>query len=158
MGVMIGTFDAQMVERDYSVIQAVPKSFQQIWDVLTLTQASISRWVSGGPDPGLSGPVGIARITGQVAERVDEVGISPLLQLTAIISISLGVVNLLPIPALDGGRLMFVVIEFLRGGKPISPRKEGMAHLIGFVVLIGLIVVISYFDVVRLISGDSVIP
>ena len=158
MGVMIGTFDARMVQRDFSVVQAVPKSLQQIWDVLTLTQASITRWASGGPDPGLSGPVGIARITGQVAERVDEVGISPLLQLTAIISISLGIVNLLPIPALDGGRLMFVVIEFLRGGKPISPRKEGMAHLIGFVVLIGLIVIISYFDVVRLISGDSAIP
>ena len=158
MGVMIGTFDTSMVERDFSVVQAVPKSFQQMWDVLTLTQTSITRWVSGGPDPGLSGPVGIARITGEVAERVDEVGISPLLQLTAIISISLGIVNLLPIPALDGGRLMFVVIEFLRGGKPISPRREGMAHLIGFVVLIGLIVVISYFDVVRLISGDSIIP
>ena len=158
MGVMIGTFDTTMVERDYSLVQAVPKSFQQMWSVLTLTQTSITRWASGGPDPGLSGPVGIARITGQVAERVDEVGISPLLQLTAIISISLGIVNLLPIPALDGGRLMFVVIEFLRGGKPISPRREGMAHLIGFIVLIGLIVVISYFDVVRLISGDSVIP
>ena len=154
MGVMIGTFDTRMVERDYSVVQAVPMSFQQMWDVLTLTRTSIVRWVSGGPDPGLSGPVGIARVTGQVAQ----IGISPLLQLTAIISISLGIVNLLPIPALDGGRLVFVVIEFLRGGKPISPRREGMAHLIGFLVLIGLIVVISYFDIVRLINGDSIIP
>ena len=158
MGVLIGTFDVQMVERNFSVFQAVPMSIQQMWDVLTLTQSSISRWVSGGPDPGLAGPVGIARITGQVAERVDEAGISPLLQLTAIISISLGIVNLLPIPALDGGRLMFVIIEFLRGGKPISPRREGMAHLIGFLLLIGLIVVISYFDIVRLINGDSIIP
>ena len=154
MGVMIGTFDTRMVERDYSVVQAVPMSFQQMWDVLTLTRTSIVRWASGGPDPGLSGPVGIARVTGQVAQ----IGISPLLQLTAIISISLGIVNLLPIPALDGGRLVFVVIEFLRGGKPISPRREGMAHLIGFLVLIGLIVVISYFDIVRLINGDSIIP
>ena len=154
MGVMIGTFETQMVERDFSVIQAIPMSFQQMWDVLTLTRTSIVRWASGGPDPGLSGPVGIARVTGQVAE----IGISPLLQLTAIISISLGIVNLLPIPALDGGRLMFVVIEFLRGGKPISPRREGMAHLIGFLVLIGLIVVVSYFDIVRLINGDSIIP
>ena len=154
MGVMIGTFDTRMVERDYSVVQAVPMSFQQMWDVLTLTRTSIVRWASGGPDPGLSGPVGIARVTGEVAQ----IGISPLLQLTAIISISLGIVNLLPIPALDGGRLVFVVIEFLRGGKPISPRREGMAHLIGFLVLIGLIVVISYFDIVRLINGDSIIP
>ena len=154
MGVMIGTFDTRMVERDYSVVQAVPMSFQQMWNVLTLTRTSIVRWASGGPDPGLSGPVGIARVTGEVAQ----IGISPLLQLTAIISISLGIVNLLPIPALDGGRLMFVVIEFLRGGKPISPRREGMAHLIGFLVLIGLIVVVSYFDIVRLINGDSIIP
>lgn len=154
MGVMIGTFDTQMVERDFSIFQAVPMSFQQMWDVLTLTRTSIVRWASGGPDPGLAGPVGIARVTGQVAE----IGISPLLQLTAIISISLGIVNLLPIPALDGGRLMFVIIECLRGGKPISPRREGMAHLIGFIVLIGLIVVVSYFDIVRLINGDSIIP
>ena len=154
MGVLIGTYDVRMVERNFSVIQAVPKSLQQMWDVLTLTRASIVRWVSGGPDPGLSGPVGIARITGEVAQ----VGISPLLQLTAIISISLGIVNLLPIPALDGGRLMFVIIEFLRGGKPISPRREGIAHLIGFLVLIGLIVIVSYFDILRLISGDSIIP
>ena len=154
MGVLIGTYDVRMVERNYSVFEAVPKSLRQMWDVLTLTQTSITRWASGGPDPGLAGPVGIARITAEVAQ----VGLSPLLQLTAIISISLGIVNLLPIPALDGGRLMFVIIEFLRGGKPISPRREGMAHLIGFLVLIGLIVVISYFDIVRLISGDSIIP
>ena len=154
MGVMIGTVDTQMVERNFSLFQAVPMSFKQMWDVLTLTRSSIARWVSGGPDPGLSGPVGIARVTGQVAQ----VGISPLLQLTAIISISLGIINLLPIPALDGGRLMFVIIEFLRGGKPISPRREGIAHLVGFLVLIGLIVVVSYFDIIRLINGDSVIP
>ena len=154
MGVLIGTYEVQMVERNYSVFEAVPRSFQQMWGVLTLTRTSIVRWASGGPDPGLSGPVGIARITGEVAQ----VGLSPLLQLTAIISISLGIVNMLPIPALDGGRLMFVVIEVLRGGKPISPRREGMAHLIGFLLLIGLIVVISYFDIVRLINGDSIIP
>ena len=154
MGVLIGTYDMRMVERNYSVFEAVPMAFGQMWDVLTLTRTSIVRWASGGPDPGLSGPVGIARVTGEVAQ----VGLSPLLQLTAIISISLGIVNLLPIPALDGGRLMFVVIEVLRGGKPISPRREGVAHLIGFLVLIGLIVVISYFDIVKLINGDSIIP
>lgn len=154
MGVLIGTYDVRMIERNFSVFEAVPKSLQQMWDVLTLTRTSVVRWASGGPDPGLAGPVGIARITGEVAQ----VGFSPLLQLTAIISISLGIVNLLPIPALDGGRLMFVIIEFLRGGKPISPRREGMAHLIGFLVLIGLIVVISYFDIVRLISGDGILP
>ena len=58
IGVMIGTFDTIMVERDYSVVQAVPKSFQQMWDVLTLTRTGIARWVSGGPDPGAFGSCG----------------------------------------------------------------------------------------------------
>lgn len=154
MGVMIGTVDTRVVKRSYSIIQAVPMAFQEMWDVLKITRNGIQRWINGGPDPGLSGPVGIARVTGQVAQ----VGISPLLQLTAIISISLGIVNILPIPALDGGRLVFVILEWLRGGKPISPRREGVVHLVGFMVLIGLIVVISYFDIVRLLNGDSLMP
>ena len=78
-------------------------------------------------------------------------------ELTALLSISLGIINILPIPALDGGRLMFVVIEWVRRGKRISPRKEGLVHLVGFALLLGLIVVISYFDIVRLWNGDSLI-
>jgi len=155
IGVLIGTVDAQTVTRRYSVIEAVPMSFQRMWDILVITRNGIARWIGGGPDPGLSGPVGIARITGEVAESG---GISPLLQLTAILSISLGIINILPIPALDGGRLMFVIIEWLRGGKPISPRREGLVHMVGFVVLISLIVVISYFDILRLINGEGVLP
>lgn len=155
IGVLIGTVDAQTVTRRYSIIEAVPMSFQRMWDILVITRNGIARWIGGGPDPGLSGPVGIARITGEVAESG---GISPLLQLTAILSISLGIINILPIPALDGGRLMFVIIEWLRGGKPISPRREGLVHMVGFVVLISLIVVISYFDILRLINGEGVLP
>lgn len=155
IGVLIGTVDAQTVTRRYSVIEAVPMSIQRMWDILVITRNGITRWIGGGPDPGLSGPVGIARITGEVAESG---GISPLLQLTAILSISLGIINILPIPALDGGRLMFVIIEWLRGGRPISPRREGLVHLVGFVVLISLIVVISYFDILRLINGEGVLP
>lgn len=155
IGVLIGTVDAQTVTRRYSVTEAVPMSFQRMWDILVITRNGIARWIGGGPDPGLSGPVGIARITGEVAESG---GISPLLQLTAILSISLGIINILPIPALDGGRLMFVIIEWLRGGKPISPRREGLVHMVGFVVLISLIVVISYFDILRLINGEGVLP
>lgn len=155
IGVLIGTVDAQTVTRRYSVIEAVPMSFQRMWDILVITRNGIARWIGGGPDPGLSGPVGIARITGEVAESG---GISPLLQLTAILSISLGIINILPIPALDGGRLMFVIIEWLRGGKPISPRREGLVHMVGFVVLISLIVVISYFDILRVINGEGVLP
>jgi regulator of sigma E protease len=153
VGIMIGTFGQHTEKRSYPVWDAVPMSFQKMWDVVLLTKNGVARWTAGGPDPGFAGPVGIARVTGEVAR----VGISPLIELMALISISLGVVNILPIPALDGGRLLFVIIEWVRRGKRISPQREGLVHLVGFVVLISLIVVISYFDVVRLLNGDSLI-
>ena len=95
----------------------------------------------------------IAQITGEVAE----VGVFPFFELVAVISISLGLINILPIPALDGGRLMFVLIEWARGGKRISPQREGLIHLIGFAALIGLIAVVSFFDITRILSGESLI-
>ena len=153
VGIMIGTFGQHTEKRSYPVSDAVPMSFQKMWDVVLLSKNGVARWTAGGPDPGFAGPVGIARVTGMVAE----VGISPLIEFMALISISLGVVNILPIPALDGGRLLFVVIEWVRRGKRISPQREGLVHLVGFLVLISLIVVISYFDVVRLLNGDSLI-
>ena len=62
---------------------------------------------------------------------------------------------MLPFPALDGGRFAFVVIEWVRRGKRISPQKEGLVHLVGFVVLIGLIVVVTYFDIIKIMNGES---
>ena len=62
---------------------------------------------------------------------------------------------MLPIPALDGGRALFVLIEVVRRGKRISPQKEGLVHFIGFVFLMGLILMITYFDVVKIINGES---
>ena len=100
--------------------------------------------------PGLAGPIGIARVTGEMVAQFGES--RRIFELTALLSISLGIINILPIPALDGGRLMFVVIEWVRRGKRISPRKEGLVHLVGFALLLGLIVVISYFDIVRLLE------
>jgi regulator of sigma E protease len=120
-------------------------------DILKITKNGFARWFSGGPDPGLTGPIGIARVTGEVAEA----GISPVFELMALISISLAIMNILPIPALDGGRLMFVIIEWVRRGKRIPPQKEGLVHLVGFALMIGFIVVISYFDIARILSGDS---
>jgi regulator of sigma E protease len=118
-------------------------------DVVRFTFSSIRGWLSGGENPGLTGPIGIAQVTGEVAK----VGISPILELTALISISLAIVNILPIPALDGGRLMFVIIEGIRGGKRISSQVEGIIHMTGFGVLIGLILLMSYFDILRILSG-----
>ncbi len=153
VGVMIGTSNVRLVEDRQPPLSAMGNAADQIVDVLTLTKNGFQRWAGGGPDPGLTGPIGIAQVTGEVAE----IGASPFFQLVAFISISLGIINLLPIPALDGGRLMFVLIEWARGGKRISPQREGLIHLIGFAALIGLIAVVSFFDITRILSGESLI-
>ncbi len=151
VGVMVGTSNVKIVKRREPVWNAVPSAIGRMGDVLKITKNGFARWFAGGPDPGLAGPIGIARVTGEVAEA----GISPVFELMALISISLAIMNILPIPALDGGRLMFVIIEWVRRGKRISPQKEGLVHLVGFALMIGFIVVISYFDIVRILSGDS---
>jgi len=153
VGVMLGLSNARLVEERYPLWQAPQRSLGRMWEVLSLTWTALSQWAAGGPDPGLAGPIGIAQVTGEVARA----GAMPFFQLTALISMSLGILNILPIPALDGGRLLFVMIELARRGKRISPRKEGIAHLIGFGVLLALIVVISFFDVTRILSGESLL-
>jgi regulator of sigma E protease len=69
-----------------------------------------------------------------------------------ILSLNLAVLNLLPLPALDGGRLLFVLIEIVRGGRKIAPEKEGLVHLTGLVLLIGLMFVIAFRDIGRIIG------
>ncbi len=102
-------------------------------------------FTQGSVPAGVAGPVGIAKLTGEVLD----LGALVLLRFVAIISLSLAIFNLLPIPALDGGRLVFVGIEKLRRGKPVSPRIEHLVHAAGFAFLIGLILFITYFDIIR---------
>ncbi|MEX2043673.1 MAG: site-2 protease family protein [Patescibacteria group bacterium] len=99
----------------------------------------------GNVPAGVAGPVGIAKLTGDVVA----LGGIVILRFVAIISLSLAIFNLLPIPALDGGRLVFVGIEKLRRGKPVPPHVEQYIHLAGFAFLIGLILFITYFDIIR---------
>jgi len=96
----------------------------------------------------LAGPVGIAVITGQVIKM----GIIYLIQFAALISLNLAIINVLPLPALDGGRLLFVIIEKIRR-KPNNERVEAIIHQIGFSLLMVLVVLITYRDIVRLSSG-----
>ncbi|WP_017753792.1 RIP metalloprotease RseP [Calidifontibacillus oryziterrae] len=90
----------------------------------------------------LSGPVGIYSLTDQVAQS----GIYNLIRWAALLSINLGIINLLPLPALDGGRLTFITIEAVRG-KPIDPQKEGIVHFIGFALLMLLMLVVTWNDI-----------
>lgn len=93
----------------------------------------------------LSGPVGIYDLTDQVVKT----GFTNFLMLTAMLSVNLGIINLVPLPALDGGRLLFVGIEAVRG-KPVSAQKEGFVHFIGFALLILLMLVVTWNDIQRL--------
>lgn len=93
----------------------------------------------------LSGPVGIYDATDQIVQT----GFINYLMWTAMLSINLGIINLVPLPALDGGRLLFVGIEAVRG-KPIDPQKEGFVHVIGFLLLMLLMIVVTWNDIQRL--------
>lgn len=93
----------------------------------------------------LAGPVGIYDVTDQVVQS----GFYSFLMWTAMLSVNLGIINLVPLPALDGGRLLFVGIEAVRG-KPIDPQKEGFVHFIGFALLMLLMIIVTWNDIQRL--------
>jgi regulator of sigma E protease len=96
------------------------------------------------------GPIGIARISAQA----QQFGPYIFLSLAGMISISLGIFNLLPIPALDGGRAAFILVEMLRG-RPVDPEKEALVHVGGFAVLIVLMLVVSFHDLTRAFAGQG---
>ncbi|MDO8532194.1 MAG: RIP metalloprotease RseP [Dehalococcoidia bacterium] len=135
-------------------LEAVPYGVQRSVETLVLAKNTIVTWVSGTTAPQFAGPVGIAQMTGEVASLG---GILALMELAALLSMNMAFFNILPIPMLDGGRLLFVVIEVVRGGKRISPQREGFVHMVGFAVLIAMIVVVTYFDIARLVRGESLL-
>lgn len=94
----------------------------------------------------LAGPVGIFGIVGTAADA----GIWSVLSLIALLSVNVGFINLLPLPAFDGGRLLFIIIEKIKG-KPVDPRLENTIHSVGFFLLMALMILITYNDIVRLI-------
>ena len=96
----------------------------------------------------MAGPVGIVQLLGEAAKS----GWYTVLNLCTLLSVNLGVFNLFPIPGLDGGRIFFILIEWLRG-KPVPPEKEGLVHLIGLGLLLILVVIITFNDVLRIIRG-----
>jgi regulator of sigma E protease len=134
--------------------RAVPMAFTEIGETLVLFKNEIVRWIIGATSPQVTGPVGMAEMTGEVMKA----GISPLVEFAAFISINLGIVNILPLPALDGGRIAFVLLEMLRGGRRVSARTEGIIHSIGFMLLIGLILLVTFGDISNIITTGSALP
>ena len=154
VGVLLSLENSRVESRSYYPWEAVGKGAAQVVEVVTLTWRSITHWLFRDAPTPFSGPVGI--VSGS-KEAVDIGGIDTLIPLAALLSISLAIFNILPIPALDGGRLLFVIIELIRGGKKIPAEKERLVHMLGFALLITLVLMVSYNDIVRLVRGESFI-
>lgn len=155
MGVIIQTVDIVGADKlRYSLWEAIPMAGRMIVDVIAAIFSGLAGMIQGVIAPDIAGPIGIAAVTGEIAKS----GLIALTQFTAFLSIQLAIFNLLPFPGLDGGRLAFIALEALRGGKRVTPEKEGFIHLVGLAILIGLMLIVSYQDIARLLSGQPILP
>jgi regulator of sigma E protease len=144
-----GAMSAYLIEVRYGPGEALARAFAKTWEMSVFSLRMLAKMIVGEVSwRNLSGPVTIADYAGQSAQ----LGLAPYLAFLALISISLGVLNLLPIPLLDGGHLMYYAIEVLKGS-PVSERVMELGQRAGLVVLLFLMVFAFYNDINRLISG-----
>ena len=135
--------------RTYSFFESLREAGSYMVETTGMMLNSLKNLIFKGE--GLEDTAGTVGIIAVVAQQARE-GMYMVLWLMYIISLNLGIMNLLPIPALDGGRLLFLIVEAIRR-KPIPPEKEGLVHGIGMVLLLGLFVVLTYHDIVKLATG-----
>ncbi len=131
-------------------------SYYEVRYGLVATVKCLGMLVTGnGSKDDLAGPVGMAQIIGDVEKEAKPYGIGvtvlSMLNIAMLLSVNLGVMNLLPIPAIDGGRLLFLLVEAVRG-KPIPQEKEGIIHLVGFVLLFALMIFVMFNDIMRIVG------
>lgn len=153
-GIAIRTLNPTVVRQSEPFWKAIPLGVREVLETLGIFKNAIITMIIGVAPVAVAGPVGIAQMTGEVARA----GFSPLLQFASFLSINLAIINMFPIPALDGGRIVFVLLEWVRRGRRVSPRVEGIIHMVGFAMLIGLLLIVTYQDIIRIVSGGSLIP
>jgi regulator of sigma E protease len=154
VGFLINTTERDIVKQSYPFWQAIPLGAKTSIENFILFKNGIISMIIGAVPVELAGPVGIAQMSVEVARA----GISPLLEFAAFLSMNLAIINLFPLPALDGGRLAFISLEWIRRGKRISPKREALVHMIGFAMLILFFAIITYRDIIRIVSGESLLP
>jgi regulator of sigma E protease len=135
------------------VLQAIPVAGTEFYNAIAMQIGGYASLISHPAQVGanVSGPIGMAR----VASAEQDLGWAAYFQFAAIISIALGILNLLPFPALDGGRGVFIIAEMFRG-RPVEPEKEALVHVTGFAVLMVLMVFVAYHDIANIVSGKGV--
>jgi len=129
------------------LLEAIYLGFKEAITLIIFVLRYLVQMIAGTVAAEVAGPVGIVQMIGQAASF----GLASLLSFSGILSVQLGLFNLLPIPALDGSRLIFLALEGIRR-KPVDPQKEGLVHLIGFALLMGLMILVTYQDVMRLFN------
>ena len=138
----------EMATEKYGVFGALKRSIDETSRMIYLIAVSIKKMVMGSiPADSIGGPILIFQIYGEQAQQ----GLNELVRLTALLSINLGLLNLLPIPVLDGGHIFFFLIEMLKG-KPVSERNRERAQQVGIFMLLSLMVFAFYNDIMRLIT------
>lgn len=150
MGIVLG--DVTVVH--YGPGQALRMSFQQIGLMVSSVPSVVGGLLTGPGRSQVAGPIGIAHLTTNVVQSQPKQGWGSLFAFLALLSANLGVLNLLPIPALDGGRIFFVLLSWLRG-RNLNPQVEGLIHMVGMAMLLMLILVVSYNDIAHWISGAA---
>ncbi|MCL0081528.1 RIP metalloprotease RseP [Peptococcaceae bacterium] len=141
---------AKAITERVNPLVALWQGLEFTWNLTVLIITFLGKMIIGAEPPDVGGPVKIVSVIGDAAD----VGFFRLLQLAAFLSVNIAIFNLLPIPALDGARLVFLVVEKVRG-KALDPSKEGFIHLVGFGLLILLILVVTYNDIVRLLESGG---
>ena len=137
-------------------LQVFQYGFYEVGYYVKTTYKSLGMLLSGQVTKDeVSGPIGIAQFVGESYDHAEKnygtsSAVLTMLEIMVLLSVNLGILNLLPLPALDGGRLLFMLVEVVRG-KPIAPEKEGMIHFAGLVVFMVLMVFIMYNDIMKLV-------
>ncbi|OGG44314.1 MAG: hypothetical protein A3F84_23270 [Candidatus Handelsmanbacteria bacterium RIFCSPLOWO2_12_FULL_64_10] len=148
--------EAHALPTRHDPLSSVVFGVRQAVEVVGLTLAAPAMAIRGELPPDMLRPIGLpgmSQLAGDAATAVVQTGwLFPVLILAGVFSAGLAVANMLPLPALDGGRLFFVLIEAIRGRR-ISPEREGLIHAAGLMLLLSLMLVISYYDVVRPLPG-----
>lgn len=149
LGVQIANY--RTVVHSFPVWEAAGMAVQRTLEVVGVTLTApiaIARGLMPGEAARPIGVVGIAQLTGAVSSQIPTQGWVPILNLTAYLSIGIAIAQLLPLPGLDGGRLVFVLLEWIRRGKRVRPEREGMIHFAGLLFLVTLMLIITYYDIV----------
>jgi regulator of sigma E protease len=139
------------VARRVGPAEAVVVAGTGLWRVVAGNAEGLAQLVVHPNLRNVQGPIGM----GRTASALQDLGWGLYLQLAAQISVALGILNLLPIPALDGGRAMFILFEMVRG-RPVDPEREALVHFTGFAFLMALIALVAYHDITNIISGKGV--